>query len=76
MKKTHVPDLSITGRQCHNRQLALRFCVGRGVGWSVGSSARMSTGRSVGSSARSRNVVHFSPVTPEKHELALGSIKT
>jgi hypothetical protein len=76
MNKTHVLDFPITGRQYHNCQFTLRFCVGRGVGWSVGSSARMSTGRSVGSSAGTRNVVHFFPITPEKCELVLGNHKT
>jgi hypothetical protein len=60
MNKTHVPDFPITGRQCHNRQVTLRFCAGRGAGRSVGSSAGTSAGRSVGSSVRTRNVVRFS----------------
>jgi hypothetical protein len=76
MNKTHVPDFPITGRQYHNRQVALRFCAIRSAGQSVGSSARTSTGRSVGSSAGSRNVVRFFPVTPEKCELDLGNHKT
>ena len=72
MNKTHVSDFPITGRQCHNRQVTLRFCAGRGAGRSV----RMSVGMSAGSSARTRNVVWFFPVTPEKCELALGNHKT
>jgi hypothetical protein len=72
MNKTHVSDSPPTGRQYHNRQIALRFCAGRGVGRSVGTSVEMSAGSSVGT----RNVVHFFPVTPEKHELALGNHKT
>ena len=50
MKKTHVPDFPIIGRQYHNRQVTLRFCVGRGVGQSAGSSAETSAGMSVESS--------------------------
>jgi hypothetical protein len=76
MRKTHVSDFPITGRQFHNRQVTLRFCAGRGVGRSVGSSAGTSTGRSVGSSVGTRNVVRFFPVTPEKGELALGNHRT
>jgi hypothetical protein len=71
-KKTHVSDLPITGCQCHNRQVTLCFCAGRGAGRSAGSSA----GRSARSSAGTRNVVHFCPVTPKKYELALGNHKT
>jgi hypothetical protein len=56
MKKTHVPYLSITGRQCHNHQLALHFCVILGAEMS----AELSVGSSVGSSAETRNMVHFS----------------
>jgi hypothetical protein len=76
MNKTHVTDFPITGHQYHNRQVTLHFCAGRGVGRSVGSSAGTSTRMSVGSSARTRNVVRFCPVTPEKHELSLGNHKT
>jgi hypothetical protein len=76
MNKTHVSDSPPTGRQYHNCQITLRFCAGRGVGWSVGSSVGTSAGMSVGSSARTRNVVRFCPVTPEKRELALGNHKT
>jgi hypothetical protein len=73
--KTHVPDLSTTGRQYHNRQLALRFCAILGAGTSVGSSTRTSVGSSAGSSAGKKHGVFF-PVIAEKHELTLGSIKT
>jgi hypothetical protein len=59
MKKTHVPDLSITGRQCHNRQLALRFCAIPGAGTSVGSSTGTSVGTSVRSSDGTGNMVCF-----------------
>jgi hypothetical protein len=76
MNKTHVPDSPITGRQYHNRQVALRFCAIRSAGQSVGSGTGTSAGRSVGLSVGSRNVVHFCPVTPEKRELALGNHKT
>jgi hypothetical protein len=68
MNKTHVPDLPITDRQCHNRQVAFHFCAIRSVGSSVGTRAGMSAG--------TRNVVRFFPVTPEKRELALGNHKT
>jgi hypothetical protein len=60
MKKTHVPDLSIIGRQFHNRQLTLHFCAILGVGMSVRSSTRTSAGTSVGSSVGTGNMVHFS----------------
>jgi hypothetical protein len=60
MKKTHVPDLSITGRQCHNRQLTLHFCAILSVGMSVGSGTRTSAGTSAGSSAETGNMVRFS----------------
>jgi hypothetical protein len=60
MNKTHVPYFPITGRQYLNYQVTLRFCAIRSAGQSVRSSARMSAG----SSARTRNVVHFFPVTP------------
>jgi hypothetical protein len=76
MNKTHVSDFPITGHQCHNCQVTLRFCVGRGVGRSDRLSVGTSVGRSVRSSDRTRNVVHFFPVTPEKCELALGNHKT
>jgi hypothetical protein len=74
INKTHVLDLSITGRQYHNRQLALRFCAILGVGTSVGSG----TGTSVIKWIKCRIKKHgvFFPVTTEKHELTLGSIKT
>jgi hypothetical protein len=72
MKKTHVTDLSITGRQCHNRQLALRFCAILGAG----TSARSSTGTSVGSSDENWKHGAFFPVTAEKHELTLGNHRT
>jgi hypothetical protein len=49
IKKTHVPDLSITGHQYHNCQLALRFYAILGVGTSVGSGTGTSAGTSVGS---------------------------
>jgi hypothetical protein len=58
--KTHVPDLSTTGRQYHNRQLALRFCAILGAGTSVGSSTGTSVGTSVRSSVGPRNMVRFS----------------
>jgi hypothetical protein len=48
MKKTHVLNLSITGRHCHNLQLTLCFCVILGDGTSVGSSAGASARTSVG----------------------------
>jgi hypothetical protein len=51
MKKTHVPDLSNTSRQCHNRQLALRFHAILRAGTSVGSGTRTSAGISAESSA-------------------------
>ena len=58
--KIHVLDLSTSGRQYHNRQLALRFCAILGVE----TSARSSMGTSAGSSARTsvgpRNMVRFS----------------
>jgi hypothetical protein len=76
MNKTHVSDFPLTGCQYHNRQIALHFCVGRGAGRSVGLSAGTSVGMSVESSAGTRNVVRFFPVTPEKCELALGNHKT
>ena len=76
MNKTHVPDFSITSRQFHNCQVTLRFCVGRGSGWSSRSSAKMSARRSARSSVGTRNVVRFFPVAPEKCELALGNHKT
>jgi hypothetical protein len=76
MNKTHVSDSPPTGRQYHNRQIALRFCAGRGVGRSVRSSVQNECRMSVGSSAGTRNVVRFFPVTPEKRELALGNHKT
>jgi hypothetical protein len=53
--KTHVLNLSTTGRQYHNHQLALHFCAIEGVETSVESSI----GTSVGSSARPRNMVRF-----------------
>ena len=73
MNKTHVSYSPPTDRQEDNRQIALHFCAGRGVGRSVGSGTEMSAGRSVGSSVETRNVVRFFSVTPEKHELALGN---
>jgi hypothetical protein len=76
MNKTHVSDFPITGRQCHNRQVTLRFCAGRGVGQSVGLSVGTSARRSAGSSDRTRNVVRFFPITPEKCELSLGNHRT
>jgi hypothetical protein len=60
MKKTHVPYLSIIGRQCHNRQLALHFCAILGVGTSVGSGTGTSAGTSARSSAETGNMVRFS----------------
>jgi hypothetical protein len=72
INKTHVLDLSITGRQYHNRQLALRFCAILGAGTSVGSG----TGTSAGSSVQIKKHGAFFPVIAEKHELTLGSIKT
>jgi hypothetical protein len=60
IRKTHVPDLSITDCQYHNRQLSLRFCAILGVGTSVGSGTRTSAGTSVRSSAETGNMVHFS----------------
>jgi len=71
-----VPNLSITGRQCHNRQVAFHFCAIRSARQNVISSAGMSARMSARSSAENRNVVHFFPVTPEKHELALVNHKT
>jgi hypothetical protein len=56
MKKTHVPDFSITGRQYLNRQVTLHFCAILSVGMSV----RSSTGTSAGSSAGTGNMVRFS----------------
>ena len=72
MNKTHVSDFLIIGRQYHNRQVTLRFCAGRGAERSV----RTSTGRSAGSSVRTRNVVRFFPVTLEKRELTLENHNT
>jgi hypothetical protein len=70
--KTHVPDLSTTGRQYHNRQLALRFCAILGAGTSVGSS----TGTSAGwIKCRTKKHGAFCPVIAEKHELTLGNHK-
>jgi hypothetical protein len=60
MKKTHVPDLSITGRQCHNHQLTLHFCAILSAGMSVRSSTGTSAGTSAGSSAGTENMVCFS----------------
>jgi hypothetical protein len=76
MNKTHVFDFPPTGRQYHNCQIALRFCVGRGAGRSARSSAKTSAGMSVGSSVKTKNVVHCFPVTLEKCEFALGNHKT
>jgi hypothetical protein len=76
MNKTHVSDFPPIGHQYHNRQIAIHFCAGRDVGQSVGSSAETSAKMSAGSSAGTRNIVRFFPVTPEKHELALGNHKT
>jgi hypothetical protein len=75
MNKTHVPDFPITGRQYHNFQVTLHFCVGRGDGRSARLSARTSARMSARSCARTRNVVCFFPVTPEKCELVLGNHK-
>jgi hypothetical protein len=72
MKKTHVPDFPITGRQYHNHQVALHFCAIH----SAGQSDKSSVGTSIGRSAGSRNVVRFFPITPEKCELDLGNHKT
>jgi hypothetical protein len=60
MKKTHVPDFPITGRQYLNHQVTLHFCAIRSAGMSVRSGTRMSAGMSARSSARTRNVVCFS----------------
>jgi hypothetical protein len=57
--KTYVLDLSTTGLQYHNRQLALHFCAILGAGTSVGSSTETSVGSSVGTSVRPRNMVRF-----------------
>jgi hypothetical protein len=59
INKTHVPNLSITGCQYQNRQLALRFCAILGVGTSVGSGTGMSVGTSAESSAKTGNMVRF-----------------
>jgi hypothetical protein len=56
INKTHVLDLSISGSQYHNRQLALRFCAILGARTSVGSG----TGTSAGSSVGTGNMVRFS----------------
>jgi hypothetical protein len=71
-KKTHVLDLSTTGLQYHNCQLALHFCAILG--------AEMSVGSSTGTSARSSVQVTkkhgaFFPIIEEKHELTLGNHK-
>jgi hypothetical protein len=60
MKKTHVPNLSITNCQCHNRQLALHFCAILGVGMSLGSGIGISAGTSARSSVGTGNMVRFS----------------
>ena len=57
--KSYVPDLSTTGRQYHNRQLALRFCAILGVETIVESSTRMSAGSSARSSVGPRIMVRF-----------------
>jgi len=66
MKKTHVPDLSIIGYQCHKCQLTLRFCAILGVETSVGLGTGMSAGTSARSSVETRNVVRFFSVTAKK----------
>jgi hypothetical protein len=59
MNKTHMPDLSINGPQCHNRQLTLHFCAILSVGMSVRSGTQTSVGMSAGSSDGTGNMVCF-----------------
>jgi hypothetical protein len=75
MKKTHVLDSPITGRQYHNLQFTHCFCAGRDVGRSAGLGTRLSAGMSTGLSAESRNVMRFFPVTPKNVNQILESIK-
>jgi hypothetical protein len=76
MKKTHIPDSPITGHQYHNHQVTSHFCAKCSDVRSAGLGTGRSAGRNAGLSVRSRNMVRFFSVTPEKCELALGNHKT
>jgi hypothetical protein len=66
-----VLNFPITGRQYLHLQVTLHFCAIH----SAGQSARLSVGSSAESSARTRNVVHFFPVTPKNVNWLLEIIK-
>jgi hypothetical protein len=76
MKKTHVSDFPIIGRQYHNHQVGLRFCAIGSAGRSVGLGTETSVGMSTELSAGSRNIVHFHPVTSKNVNEILGTVKT